>query len=578
MSSPLLSVVICFRDWGLDRLLTAVRAHFLSAGNLPIEVIVSDYGSQNANDISNAVSQLGARVVRTNTTLPWSRSASLNAGVSAAQGHFVITTDADILFKRACYTEVIRMLEQNSDALYLIQCRDLPVEWGANEVDALISSSKESNYWETILDSSSSIRPRWGMGGFAAFEKSRFDLINGYEERMQIWGGEDNDFATRFRRAGYPLRWLSKPETRIFHIWHEPSQSKATETVDGKSAISRNKEILKNDFSTIRNYNRVTSFGSMTPSVTVVIPTYRRAALLRICLESCQRQTFKNFEVVVVENGDSDEAALVVESLSDPRFRYIKTTKKGASIARNVGVDIARGRYIVIHDDDDIMITTRIEDHLRAMKPGVAGTYSGWIDFEHSSGKVLGCYPGKEFSFSAILCNGKVLTHGALMLDRNIFKVFRYAEGLAAGIDYGFILLLSRNGLRLAHTGTYGILRCMHQQNMTHVSADEQKSAALHMAEIIKREIKPENYQVIRNEGLAAPLLSCQNEYSALAELFSWHDGDSLACPENFESISQIHAWLDGVDPSKLDALLINSKATTKALVLSCYASRLRRV
>lgn len=575
---PDLSIVICFRDWGLDRLSAAIRCHMLQSSSVPLEVLVSDYGSREPDAVVKAVAPLGARVVRTEINGPWSRSASLNAGVASARGKFVITTDADIIFTPACYREALRLLEHNPSALYLIQCRDLSEKWGASEIERLLRSSTDTEAWWRTLDATSRIRPRWGMGGFAAFSRDKFAELNGYEERMQIWGGEDNDFATRFRRAGYPLRWLSRPDSKIFHIWHEPSQTKAIETNEGRAAVERNREILRSDASTLRNPELTVIGDPALPAVSIVVPTYRRAELLRACLKSIERQTWRNFEAIVVENGESDEAESVVNSLRDKRFRYIRSVRKGAAAARNLGVSQARGRYIVIHDDDDIMVSTRIADHLRAMRPGSAGSYSGWIDFEHQTWAMLGKHPGKAFSFAAVLCNGKVLTHGALMLDRRIFRAFQYEEELVAGIDYGFILNLARNGLALVHTGTYGILRRMHSSNMTRVNAEVQKSAALQTAELLKSEIASEEYKKLRSEGLAAPILPCQNEQEALDELRFWQDQNHRRRIVSFSSLSDVDEWLDRQQTVDIDSLLTGATPATAAIVRSRLASKRRQV
>jgi hypothetical protein len=415
------------------------------------------------------------------------------------------------------------------------------------------------------------------MGGFAAFTRQKFDELNGYEERMEIWGGEDNDFANRFRRAGYPIRWMSSRETRIFHIWHQPSQSKASETEEGRLAIERNRQIIRGDVSFIRNPSRRRPQNVGRPPVTVVVPTYRRAAMLPACLESIRRQTWKNFEVLVVENGDSDEAEPVVASLNDPRFRYQKIVEKGAAAARNFAIDQASGRFIVVHDDDDLMVSTRLEDHLRALGAGKNGTYGGWIDFDHSTGGVLERNTGKEFSFEALLCNGKVMTHGALMLDRRVFRMFRYEEELAAGIDYGFLLTLARNGLTLAHTGSFAILRRMHRSNMTTVNKLEQKAAALQTIDVIRGEIDPQDYGDIRARGLAAKCLGCRNQLAAETELLGWYPLASVQGRLHFGSLDEIDVWLDHHSNADLEALLGVATRGVAALVRSRLEQRRRR-
>lgn len=557
---PLLAVIICFRDWGLDRLTAAVRAHL--AQPLPIEVIVSDYGSRDAQAVRDAVEPLGARVARTHTSAPWNRSASLNAGIHAARAPYLITTDADIVFSPAAYVEALRLLQQSPNALYLVQCRDLSERFGAEQMHALLDQG--GNDWWQQLDRDAVLRPRWGMGGFAAFSREAFDEMHGYEERMQVWGGEDNDWATRMRRLGYPTRWLSHPDVRIFHIWHAPSASKAMETEEGKAAIFLNKHILAQDKTAVRNLGL--SLPRKAPPVSVIIPTYKRAGLLHDCLRSVLAQTFTDFECLVVENGDSDEAREVVDGFGDARLRYLKTPKQGAAAARNHGLDAAQGRYVVIHDDDDLMVSTRIEDHLRAATEGFVGSYGGWIDFEHDSQEILGCHSGKAFNLASVLFNGKVLTHGGLMLDRRVFRLFRYEEGLAAGIDYGFVLLLARHGLRLHHTGRYAILRRMHTRNMTRTNAAVQKSAAQRMAGLVRAEMDAETQARLREQGLAASVLECNNEAEACAELGRWVSAD---LEPQLDSLPAIDRWLDRLGEGQVEARIDRLSPALQTLVRS---------
>jgi GT2 family glycosyltransferase len=514
-----ISVVICFRDWGLDRLMAAIRSHFANARicGIDIEVIVSDYGSRNASEVASAVEALGARVVRTDTSGPWSRAASLNAGVRVAAGLCVVTTDADIVFTPATFAALLELYNARSDALYLVQCRDLPESFGVERIQSLLRDGWEDGIRQARQHAT--IRPRWGMGGFAAFAPALFAAINGYDERLKFWGGEDNDFAQRSRRAGFPVRWLSRSEVSVLHIWHEPSRPKAAQSEEGDAAMAFNREIVRSDRSVQRNLPLALTRRDHTPLVSVIIPTYRRSDLLWDSIASCLLQTFEDFEVLVVENGDSDEAEPVVCGFGDPRIRYLYCPRKGAAAARNFGLSHVVGRYIVIHDDDDVMVSTRLNDHLAALRPGQHGTYCGWIDFNEGAFEVVGKYPGKEFFFKSVLCTGKVLTHGGLMLDRRVFSMFRYEESLAAGIDYGFVLLLARNGLSLGHTGTFGLLRRLHRSNMTAVNASEQKAAAHRMAGIIKGEINGDLYKAYRAEGIAAKELVCHNESMALGEL-----------------------------------------------------------
>jgi glycosyltransferase involved in cell wall biosynthesis len=89
------------------------------------------------------------------------------------------------------------------------------------------------------------------------------------------------------------------------------------------------------------------------PTVSVVIPTYNNAALLHETLNGVLRQTVQDLEVLVVDDGSTDDTEAVVRRY-DSRFRYIKQANQGPAAARNTGAQRALGEYIAFLDHDDI--------------------------------------------------------------------------------------------------------------------------------------------------------------------------------------------------------------------------------
>lgn len=105
------------------------------------------------------------------------------------------------------------------------------------------------------------------------------------------------------------------------------------------------------------------------PLVTVIIPTYRRAALVPRAIESVRRQTYRNIEILVVDDGSPDDTADVVRNIPDPRIRYIRhATNKGLPAGRNTGIKAARGEYIAFIDDDDEWRQDKLEIQIQAIK------------------------------------------------------------------------------------------------------------------------------------------------------------------------------------------------------------------
>lgn len=98
------------------------------------------------------------------------------------------------------------------------------------------------------------------------------------------------------------------------------------------------------------------SFGVkvMMPRVSVVIPTYNRQSKLKRALMSVLNQTFKDFEVIIVDNASSDDTEITVKGVQDLRIVYIRhSANLGGPAARNTGIKMARASLIALLDDDD---------------------------------------------------------------------------------------------------------------------------------------------------------------------------------------------------------------------------------
>ena len=94
---------------------------------------------------------------------------------------------------------------------------------------------------------------------------------------------------------------------------------------------------------------------SADETVSVVIPCYNAAPWLRETIESVLAQTHPVLEVIVVDDGSTDQSAEIAESFG-PCVRVVRQSNQGESIARNNGIDLARGDWIAFIDADDIWL------------------------------------------------------------------------------------------------------------------------------------------------------------------------------------------------------------------------------
>ncbi|MCL4557752.1 MAG: glycosyltransferase family 2 protein [Deltaproteobacteria bacterium] len=104
----------------------------------------------------------------------------------------------------------------------------------------------------------------------------------------------------------------------------------------------------------------------MQPKVSIIIPTYNRARYLDKTIKSALAQTFEDFELIIVDDGSTDDSRQVIDPyLSDPRVRYIYQENRERCAARNNGLRNSRGRYIALLDSDDLWLPDHLESCLK---------------------------------------------------------------------------------------------------------------------------------------------------------------------------------------------------------------------
>ncbi|MBR2065381.1 MAG: glycosyltransferase family 2 protein [Bacteroidales bacterium] len=148
--------------------------------------------------------------------------------------------------------------------------------------------------------------------------------------------------------------------------------------------------------------------------ISIIIPVYNAEDYLDRCLESIVEQSFTSYEVILVDDGSTDSSPLICDrySATDPRFRTIHKANGGVSSARNAGIDLAKGEYLLFVDSDDALLP----DALERMMEHVAGedmVLGGYASF-------VGGVPDKE----VLPVKTKSYRGGemALFFDENIRK------------------------------------------------------------------------------------------------------------------------------------------------------------
>lgn len=174
-----------------------------------------------------------------------------------------------------------------------------------------------------------------------------------------------------------------------------------------------------------------------TPRVSVVITAFNRAGTIARAIDSVMAQTVDDFEIIVVDDASTDETAMVVEGLRNPKVRLIRNAvNKGIGGAKNVGVGAARGEYIAFLDSDDEWLPNKLQRQLAEFAADPAGPplsfHAFWVH-RMDTGKVVLRRPRKYGTWLRSILLGETFSLGSTLLARReLFDdVGLFDEGLA---------------------------------------------------------------------------------------------------------------------------------------------------
>lgn len=179
--------------------------------------------------------------------------------------------------------------------------------------------------------------------------------------------------------------------------------------------------------------------------ISVIIPTYNRLEVLPRAIESVLNQTYRNFELIVVDDGSTDGTRQRYED--DPRIIYLLRENGGVSAARNSGIEIATGTYIAFLDSDDEWLPRKLEYQIALFKGapelGFVHTEEIWIrdGVRVNQMKKHRKYGGWLYQRSLPLC---VISPSTVMMLKEIFERHGgFDEEYVAGEDYDLWLRIT---------------------------------------------------------------------------------------------------------------------------------------
>jgi len=231
------------------------------------------------------------------------------------------------------------------------------------------------------------------------------------------------------------------------------------------------------------------------PAVSIILPTYNRAKFLPRAFASIKAQQFPDWELIVVDDGSTDNTRQLVIDLSaglQQPVRYINQDNQGAFAARNAGLDHASGHYVAFFDSDDIWLPHHLADCVKALDANQE------VDWVYGASRSDELHTGRTLAASSFYANGRprpflrlhhkaigrlrifddpatircMIRHGlGASLQASVFRAKMFARLRLSpyhiGEDQMLLLAALLSGFRLAYFDNVHFVYCIHDGNIS---------------------------------------------------------------------------------------------------------------
>jgi len=178
-----------------------------------------------------------------------------------------------------------------------------------------------------------------------------------------------------------------------------------------------------------------------TPQLSIIITTYNSGKYISQAIESVLAQTFGDFELIIINDGSTDNTKEIVSAFSDERIKYFENEKnEGIVFSRNKGLKLAQGSYIGMLDADDIAHPNKFENQIdfleRNPEYGMVGSWAKFIDAEGKHVPGSWKLKAKPQAIPAIMLFKNYFLQSAVLYRRECISGYEFKEGFEIGEDY----------------------------------------------------------------------------------------------------------------------------------------------
>ena len=388
-----------------------------------------------------------------------------NLGIKAAKHDYIIILDCDMLpipelvesymqylhittkavligYRRFVCTDDVSAEEIRKDINVALNLPDIVTN---NPIITKKGSKGPTRDWrEEIYNKTNLLKDldypfRAFCGGNVAFSKSLLLTAKYFDEDFNNWGGEDIEMGYRVYNNGFYFI----PVKGATALHQEPEGGESSVDREGGKSITHDLLVDKCPAAHYRKESPRERYS--VPKVSIYIPAYNAEKYIKEAVDSALNQTFKDLEVVIVDDGSTDNTAKILEDTysSNKRVTWITQNNQGISAASNKAISLCRGYLIGQLDSDDRLKPRAVETLLPYFKDSNIGCVYGNYEIIDKKGDFKrDGWNHKTFTRERLLC-GMIVHHFRMFRKRDWRRTSGFDKNLTNAVDFDFFLKLS---------------------------------------------------------------------------------------------------------------------------------------
>jgi glycosyltransferase involved in cell wall biosynthesis len=407
-----------------------------SGNSYSCEVIVVDDGSTDCTE--EVVARFGNRVTYIKTEHSGLPSIPRNIGIRAASGTYIAFQDSDDLWSPDKLSKQMPLFDDKTVIMTYGNAQPFhdndKLRHNSNHIvspDTLHKGESFNLLLEQNVISTLTVIMR----------KTVLDEVGLFNESVNAAGVEDYELWLRVS-AKYPKGIKCLEQDVAKYRIHDNNVS----TTDTKTALMRILRAFESTWmvdclskdqrrrledQTLRfriDLNRLDAEteDQSIPTISVVMSIYNGERYLRPAIDSILSQTFRDFELILIDDGSKDSTVKIIREYNDPRIVLIQQTNHGLVYSLNKGISIARGKYIARHDADDISLPSRFEKELQLLMSdpeiGVVGSFFTYLNEKTRDTSLTITSPTKDVDIKRSMYTCNPFGHGTTMIRKAVFS------------------------------------------------------------------------------------------------------------------------------------------------------------